>query len=304
MIEHINGLIDSLALDHKRGAAEIVKDIAELLMEIGGLAEDNSDAAEQLFQRAVRCLVKGQPTMAPVLNLLNRACGIYEAADGDWIAFHMGVEGLIRRREGFAAEILARAGELPNSIRTLLVFSNSSTVAAMIKKRYELGFPQRVLIGEGRPVMEGLIMAQKLTAAGLDVTTYTDAALMSCIEEADAVWVGGDALRRDGLVNKVGSRALAMLAKFNGKSFVSFITSDKMLAPAMQPYFKCLPQNPREIGADRSETLKVINLYYELVPLGYIDEFFCERGLIKPFRLADEIKDEPLSPLFVQLAPL
>ncbi len=303
MVEHLNGLIDSLALDHKRGAAEIVKDIAELFAGISELSVDYPEVAEQLFFRAVKCLAKGQPTMAPVLNLLNQACQIYESVSGDWDRFRSGIDGLIQKRAVSLSAILSHINELDSSLETLIIFSNSSTVAKVVIKCYEKGFPKRIYIGEGRPVMEGLIMAHKLTSAGLDVTILTDAALMSKVEEADAVWVGGDALRRDGLVNKMGSRALSALAKHYGKSFISFISSDKILSPAMEKYFKYLPQNPREIGAERSETLKIENFYYEVIPLENITNIFCERGLKNPIDIVKDISDENLSPLFINLVP-
>jgi len=146
-----------------------------------------------------------------------------------------------------------------------------------------------------------VVLAKKLTAAGLDVTLFTDAALMSRVEEADAVWVGGDSLSRNGLVNKVGSRALALLCRYLNKPFLSLMASDKLLPTELIPYFYAIPQNPREIGADDADSLKIFNEYYEEIPATLVSGIFTESGIDSPEDIVSQIENEPLSPLFAQL---
>lgn len=301
MVEQLNSLIDSLRLDHKRGAAEIVQDAAELFVAIGVLAADEPLAAEHLFQRAVKRLARGQPTMAPVLNLLNRVCVIQSQAEEDWVLYSALLPTVVRQPADYAELMKLHITDLPAS-ETLITFSNSSTVATLVAAaKAKLGWPKRVYCGEGRPVMEGLVMARKLTAAGLDVTIFTDAALMSRVAEADGVWVGGDSLSREGLVNKVGSRALAMLARFRGIPFISMMGSDKLLPTGLAPYFRFLLQNPREIGAGEANGLNVHNEYYEQLPLDLITHILTEGGVASPLYVVENIENEPVSPLFAEL---
>lgn len=301
MIEQLNARIDALFRDHRRGAAEIVQDAVELFVSIAQLATESPMSAEHLFDRAIRRLAKGQPTMAPVLNLLNRVCHAREESNDDWEKFAESVVALAERRRDLSEEMKRRLIELPPA-DTLILFSNSSTVAKLaLSAHLQFGWPRRVYCGEGRPVMEGLVLAQKLTMAGLDVTLFTDAALMSRVVEADSVWVGGDSLSHEGLVNKVGSRALAMLCRFQMTPFVSMIGTDKFLARAMMPYFGFLPQNPREIGGDESDTLNVHNEYYETIPLDLVDLILTENGVFDPTSLVGSIGEEPVSPLFAKL---
>ena len=150
-------------------------------------------------------------------------------------------------------------------------------------------------------MMEGLIMARKLRAAGVHVTLYTDAALMSRIIDVDAVWVGGDAYSQEGLVNKVGSRALAMLAKERRIPFISLMLSDKLLAPEMLPFLGFLTQNPREIAADEAEGLDVVNEYYETIPANLVSYIFTEQGLASPKKMLDFIQFEQVCPSFQRL---
>ena len=301
MIEQLNTLIDSLSLDHKRGASEIVRDAAELFVEITLHGVENSDAADHLFQRAVRRLAKGQPTMAPVLNLLNRLCKSREEKGEDWKEINASIPTIYRQPSDYVDQMKQHLSMMPRATR-LIAFSNSSTVAQIITTTYsESGWPEHILCGEGRPVMEGVVLAKKLTAAGLDVTLFTDAALMSKVVEADAVWVGGDSLSRDGLVNKVGSRALAMLCQMRQIPFISVMSSDKLLPTALAPFFYSVPQNPREIGGDDSESLNIHNEYYETLPLECVTSILTEDGVFAPEVLITKMENEPLSPLFARL---
>lgn len=301
MISHLNSLIDSLSLDHRRGAAEIVEDIGELIISIAKTGVENSELAEQLFARCIRRLAHGQPSMAPVLNLLNLACQVKDENSDDWNKLIEAVSKIYSTYKNYLAEMMLHIEELPKVQGTLITFSNSSTVARVIIASHEQNRLKKVICGEGRPVMEGVMMARKLTASGVPVTLYTDAALLSRVAEADAVWVGGDAFSQNGLVNKVGSLALAMLAKVMGIPFISLMSSNKLLASDMLPFFHFLPQNPREVAEDDAEDIDVVNEYYENIPVELINYIFTEEGLSSPKKILKRIPKEPVSRLFRQL---
>ena len=301
MFETINSLIDNLSLDHRRGAAEIVDDIGDLLIDIARLGGQNPEFAEQLFQRAIRRLAHGQPSMAPVLNLLNRVCLTRGKFGEDWEGLTQAFKDIMADRTSQFDEMERRANELPRANDTLLVFSNSSTVFRMIQACRKLGWPKRIICSEARPVMEGLVMARKLSTVRIPITIFTDAALMSRVDEADAVWVGGDAISLRGLVNKAGSKALALLAQLNGIPFISLMSTNKMLSLEMLPYFHFMPQNPREIAADDAEDLNIVNEYYETIPLPLVTHVYTEQGLSPADELVKTIKHEPVSALFKEL---
>lgn len=298
---YLNNIIDSLSLDHKRGAAEIVDDAADLFLAIAKYGIKSPSSADQLFTRAVRRLAQGQPSMAPVLNLLNRVCLAREKCESNWENLSLALTKVPVACRAILDKMNARISEIPAAKDTLIAFSNSSTVARMIQAGRELGWPKRVLVGEGRPMMEGVALCRRLVSAGIPVVLMTDAALMSRIIEADAVWVGGDALSHKGLVNKIGSRALAMLAKMRDIPFISVMGSDKFLSGEMIDYLRFLPQNPREIAGDDADGIEIVNEYYETIPLDYVSKIFTEDGLLKPQKAIAKVENEPISELFKEL---
>ncbi|MCF7809876.1 hypothetical protein K9N50_02685 [bacterium] len=301
MFSNLNALIDNLSLDHRRGAAEIVEDTHELLADIAAVGAKEPETALTLFRRCIKRLGRGQPSMAPVLNLLNRACRLKDKLEDDWLKLEFALTQLRTHSRDHLTEMLFRVDDLLKVESTLITFSNSSTVAQLIVASHEIGRIKRVLCSEGRPIMEGLTLARKLTAEGVPVTMLTDAALMSRVVECDAVWVGGDSLSHEGLVNKVGSLALSMLCKALDIPFVSLMSSDKLLSPDLFTFFRLLPQNPREIADDDADLLDVQNEYYESIPLELVNYVFTEKGLSKPANVLRMIGNEPISPLFREL---
>ena len=70
---------------------------------------------------------------------------------------------------------------------------------------------------ETRPLYQGRKTARELGNAGVKVETFVDSAMVQAVEKADVILFGADALLRKGVVNKIGSRALAELAAAHKK---------------------------------------------------------------------------------------
>lgn len=301
MLEHLNARIDALSSDSRRGAAEIVEDTVDLFSAICSAAADDPEQGENLFIRAVRRMARGQPSMAPVLNCLNRICLERERCGGDWSCLAGFVKSLQGQRRRRLEAMAGHLNELSVPGGVLAVYSNSSTVGRMVVASHRAGMVRQVICSEARPVNEGLVLARNLTAAGVPVKVFTDAALMSRVQQAGAVWVGGDAISAAGLVNKVGSRALAMLARFTGIPFISLMATDKVLSDELLPYFRLVSHSPREISPDDAEDLDIVNEYYESIPLDLITGVFTEDGMKSVEEATKPAQPTPLSGLFAEL---
>lgn len=300
MLNHINAQIDAIANDHLRGASEIVDSIYGLFFAIAELYKEAPGSGNKLFRRAVRRLVRGQPTMASVLNLVNDLCLVKESVKDNADDLIQKIEMHKIKHDGKTNRLMDQIDQLPfDDNPNLLTYSNSSTVSKVIIESFKrFQWPERVLCSEGRPMQEGISLAVKLRQAGISVSVFTDAALMSQVPIVNSVWIGGDSLSMEGLVNKVGSTSLATLSLFHKKRFISHITSDKFLPPVLIPYFKSLPQNPREITQEDIKGIDVINEYYETVPFNFISYVFTEEGLQNPIDVVKSIENKKISQTF------
>src|SRR5207245_8498906 len=97
------------------------------------------------------------------------------------------------------------------------------TALAPIYLAHDAGRQLHVFVGESRPVLQGSrLTAWELTHAGIPCTVIADAAAGALMRAAqvDLVLVGADRIARNGdFANKIGTYALAVLARHHGVPF-------------------------------------------------------------------------------------
>jgi translation initiation factor 2B subunit (eIF-2B alpha/beta/delta family) len=158
---------------------------------------------------------------------------------------------------------VVREGAELVSGRTILAHSYSTAVAEAL----ELGGPKRVICTESRPKNEGIELAKRLGAAGIDVELVIDAAAPSLTDEADLVLFGSDGVGESGLVHKVGSFGIAAAAKQTCTPVVA-LSHPKKRWPAG---FSLPPEPPRDPDEICRCDLRRRNFYFDITPLHLID---------------------------------
>jgi translation initiation factor 2B subunit (eIF-2B alpha/beta/delta family) len=128
---------------------------------------------------------------------------------------------------------------------------------------------------ESRPRYEGRSLADELVSYGIDVIIVVDSAIFSFIEKADAVIIGADAITPAGVVNKVGTHALAFFAK--GKKVPVYVVSDT------QKIFPRVWIKEEGRGTEiweNSGDITVKNVYFDCTPLGLITGIITNEGML------------------------
>ena len=145
----------------------------------------------------------------------------------------------------------------------VITISNSHTVAQFLINLYDQKRLKEIIICESRPVMEGRLMAEKFLSKGIHVRLIIEASISAFLDVADAAIIGADKILQDGsIINKIGSRQLAILCKyFNIPLYViadksKFSNSDK---------FQQVERPDNEIWDFRHEKLKIENFYFEKI---------------------------------------
>jgi translation initiation factor eIF-2B subunit alpha len=133
---------------------------------------------------------------------------------------------VLERGERFADVSLAARDRIATSghafVRdgsTVLLHGWSRVVAALLLKAAETKHFDVVCL-EGRPDAAGVKAAQVYAKAGIPTKVVLDSAMGYIMESVDMVLVGAEGVvENGGIVNKMGTYALAMCAKECGKSF-------------------------------------------------------------------------------------
>ncbi len=171
---------------------------------------------------AARSIRDANKSMAPLANLayiLTEACNRGRN-------LRSVVENVMYHQQRSLELIIENGRQLPDN-STIATISYSSTVEAILQttKKYNI----TAIVLESRPGGEGAILAANLRDSGIKTILLPDTMMYEAVERSDYVLVGADAVTRDGcLVNKVGTRLLAMISKMLGKPVIAVFDSMKI----------------------------------------------------------------------------
>lgn len=127
---------------------------------------------------------------------------------------------------------------------------------------------------ETRPLFQGRKTARELKKAGIKVTMFVDSALGIALgkeqgtKKVSKVFLGADALTKKGIINKVGSKVVAEIAKINKIPFYVVADSWKFTK-------KNLPIEQRklnEVWDQAPKNIKIKNPAFEFVEKKFITE--------------------------------
>jgi translation initiation factor 2B subunit (eIF-2B alpha/beta/delta family) len=238
--------------DRSSGSAEIARRAAEALAALPA-----SDLVE-----AVRTLVTAHPSMAALWRLGSAVLSADVPGDAASAFASVLAEEPVR----VAA---AARGVLPDRV---VVHSLSSTVIRAVAAA-----AGEALCGRSDPGGEGREAARRLGAAGVRATVVEDREAIRAAAQGIVVVVGADAVGPGGVINKVGTTALAEAARRGGGAYV-LAGATKLVAedlPAPHPF--------------------------ERTPLELFTAIVGERGPVDPRTAARRAVSHPLHP---ELRPL
>jgi len=112
------------------------------------------------------------------------------------------------------------------------------------------------------PGAEGRAFARRLERDGFETVIVPDAAMARACDEAHLAFVGADAVTEEGVVNKVGTRLLALAAQDAGIGCYAIAPTAKLLPDAVWR------------GVDAPD--------YESTPLELFDAILTEKGPRRP----------------------
>ncbi len=210
-------------------------------------------------------------------------------------------ESVIKSENEYLKRMKEDIGKLKDYGATLLVdgmtvvtHCHSSTVTGVIMEAHKRGKKLTVVACETRPRYQGRITAAELARAGVDVTITVDMGVAKYLKKADIVLVGADAINSTGdLINKVGTRALAHLAKDYDVSFFSCAETYKYDPLTLYGVREKIEErNPKEVWENAPKKVKVSNPAFDVTAARYISGYITELGVVSPSSLSGIAKQK------------
>lgn len=160
------------------------------------------------------------------------------------------------------------------NLNKIITLSRSGTVIEILKLWHQKNKGIKIVVCESRPKFEGRLMAESLVKSGIKTELITDAMMGIYISKVDAAIIGADSILKNGnVINKVGSKLLALLCKEYRKPFFVVATKSKL---SNTNTFKPAREDPKEVFNIRMKNLSVSNVYFEEVERKFIRQIFTD----------------------------
>jgi translation initiation factor eIF-2B subunit delta len=280
-------LVREIKEDTSSGASEIMRKTAESLLFMSNrLVVGNSEEYVSTMIEFGRELVLAQPAMAPVFNAVNTV--ILEIESG--ISENSSTMELNQRVDSAAKEIssashkaLARIQkevvEVIGNGQTILTHSYSSTVISSLLQAKNEGKDFGVVVTESRPLFEGRRTADILSGEGIRTTLIADFASFQILDDVDMIITGCDSICENGIVNKIGTRGLAIAASQLGIPFYLLGEKSKILPSGYLKEPVIDDREPNEI-LENASGIAVKNMYFDITPHRFFSGLITEDGMV------------------------
>lgn len=134
---------------------------------------------------------------------------------------------------------------------------------------------------ETRPLFQGRKTAEELKKAGIKVVMFIDSALGIALSKekgkAKKIFLGADALLKNGIINKIGSGIISKIAK--QEKIPLYIIADSWKFTKKKVPIEQRPLN--EVWAKAPKNIKIKNPAFEFVSKKYISGIVTELGVMR-----------------------
>ena len=265
MRESLNDLLRKLKNLEIQGATEISVESLKFLRK---LAREKGFGKE--FDKVAKKIEKTRPTEVVLHNCLEIIKKEKKVET---------INKLLRKMNQSTKEIAKRGSRLIKNGYKIMTHCHSSEVCAVIEQAWKEGKKITVYATETRPKGQGIRTSRELSRKGINVILIVDSAIEYFMKEVDIVMVGSDAIRKEGVVNKIGTCPLAVVAKEHRKPF--YVVGNTLKLDKRKKLIIEL-RKPEEIYHEHIKILEEKNPAFDLTPWKYVKRVITEKGVMTP----------------------
>lgn len=159
----------------------------------------------------------------------------------------------------------------------IMTHCHSGEALSLIKSAKRI----KVIATETEPKEQGIKTVKELAKAKIPVTLITDSAVSFFMKDVDYVIVGADALRKQGLVNKIGTRNLALAAKEYKKPF--YVVANTLKIDKRKNII--IEERPASEVYHKLKGVKIRNPAFDITPWKFISKIITEKGVFTPKKI-------------------
>jgi translation initiation factor 2B subunit (eIF-2B alpha/beta/delta family) len=261
----VDEIYQTLLVDNTSGSSNLLKKTADWIQE----ALRNGHEEQQIL-RHMEALCKAHPAMALLQNFSKffHDTGLSPQRIQAWMEMYQKHETIACNN--FSTHL--------SNFTNILVHSSSGLLYESLKN---VSSTLNIFCTESRPMLEGRSLAEKLSKSHHKVYLITDLAAFSVVPRVEVLAFGCDSITPRGIVNKIGTAAMAEIAQRQGKMNYFIGTSEKVLEAWKDDFL--LRQGGRDEIYAGNGSVHVENYYFDLTPPSHISGLFLETGISRMF---------------------
>lgn len=241
-------------------------EIYNLLIEYFQMNSDNN----KYLLNASKKIKKSLAHFPVVISLINDIEKVLKNDNSK--ALNSYLQSLKIKKEKTYYNIFEKAEHSIRNIKTIITISHSKTLIEVFKLWRNFNPNIKVYVCESRLQNEGILMAEELLKIKIKTQIITEAMAGILMKKVDAVVLGADQILSNGnIVNKTGSRILAITAKYEKVPVYVFSSSDKKVKNRI---FKPDISKHRELIINRNKKINYFNEDFEEIEKKLITKIF------------------------------
>ncbi len=282
----IDAAISQIASDKTSGASEILRRARTVFSLLNSESPEpeavSVERARQTVIATCKAIVLAQPDMSSLLRLAGAVLSsalIATSAAESLESAENAAQAFVEMAERGARDSALHAATLIRDGATMLTHSRSSTVLAAFVEARRCGRNFSVFATESRPMLEGRTLAEALSRHGINVTLIADAAASLAMDRVDLILVGADKITPANLVNKIGTRMIALAARERGLPVYALCDTSKFIREDFAGS-GLRPEPASELWPEAPRGVMVVNRYFEPTPLIGFTSVITEDGVL------------------------
>ncbi len=276
-----------IASNREKGAAELYQDALNIL----GKWFSQEKKEKEPFIKILSALFKAQPSMAPMLNLVNQ---LLLAVENSWDEVEKIINLLRKKHETSLKRIVELSKEYFSPFNCIATVSYSSTVIEVLKS-LSSSRKLKFIISEGIPGEHGVRTAKTLKNYA-EIILCSDAFAPTYVKEADVFITGADAVKKESVINGCGTYPMALACKEAGIPYFVLSDTQKLLHDKLAVYHTI-----DRITYEKEQML-VLHALFDETPLRYATGMITEEGIFTPNKIKEKIENIKISSLIKEIA--
>jgi translation initiation factor 2B subunit (eIF-2B alpha/beta/delta family) len=282
----IRKMIKQIELNNISGSIELAKESAEIINILG-----KQTSSLNKIRNTALDLIKAQSAMASIFNFVNNLMFYIDKNKNKEIKkiVQSYCKNFIQDLKILDESISKNTAKLIKNNITIMTHSFSSTVLKALISAKKSGKNFSIICTESRPMNEGITLAKQLGKNGIKVKLIVDSAVFSFLKDTDIILLGGDAVTSKGLINKIGTKGLAITAQKQKIPIYALCSTIKILPEKYIVKFN-QEKNTKEIIRNKIFNVTPINYYFDLTPLEYLTGIITENKILKHSEIIEKIE--------------